>query len=114
MRVAAIIAAGGQGLRFGGPTPKQFLELDGKSLLEHTVRAFARSSRVDSIVVALPSSMIDNPPPFLASVEKPTTIVAGGADRSASVANAFAKVTDSTDVVVVHDAARPFVSDDLI
>ena len=114
MRVAAIIAAGGQGLRFGGATPKQFVELEGKSLLEHSVQAFARSSRIDTIVVALPASMIDNPPRFLQSVGKPTTVVAGGADRSASVANAFANVPDSIDVVVIHDAARPFVSDDLI
>jgi 2-C-methyl-D-erythritol 4-phosphate cytidylyltransferase/2-C-methyl-D-erythritol 2,4-cyclodiphosphate synthase len=58
--------------------------------------------------------MLENPPRFLAEVDKPTTIVAGGADRSASVANAFAKIPESTDVVVIHDAARPFVTDDLI
>jgi 2-C-methyl-D-erythritol 4-phosphate cytidylyltransferase / 2-C-methyl-D-erythritol 2,4-cyclodiphosphate synthase len=114
MRVAAIIAAGGQGRRFGGVTPKQFVEFEGKSLLERSVRAFARSSRIDSIVVALPSWMLDDPPAFLATFAKPIAIVAGGADRSASVANAFAKVGESIDVVVIHDAARPFVSDDLI
>ena len=114
MRVAAIIAAGGQGLRFGGATPKQFVELEGKSLLEHSVEAFAGSSRIDSLVVALPALMLENPPAFLAKVAKPTTIVAGGANRSASVANAFAKVDASVDVVVIHDAARPFVSQELI
>jgi 2-C-methyl-D-erythritol 4-phosphate cytidylyltransferase/2-C-methyl-D-erythritol 2,4-cyclodiphosphate synthase len=114
MRVAAIIAAAGQGLRFGGVTPKQFVELEGKSLLERSVEAFARSSRIDRIVVALPALMCENPPSFLATVAKPTTFVAGGANRSASVANAFAAVPESTDVVVIHDAARPFVSDDLI
>lgn len=114
MRVAAIIAAGGQGLRFGGTLPKQLVEVDGKSLLEHSVHAFARSPRVDTIIVALPPSLIDNPPRFLASVAKPTTIVSGGADRSASVANAFAQVPDGIDVVVIHDAARPFVSDEVI
>ena len=114
MRVAAIIAAAGQGLRFGGVTPKQFVELEGKSLLERSVEAFARSSRIDSIVVALPALMLESPPSFLATVAKPIAIVAGGANRSASVANAFAKVPESADVVVIHDAARPFVSDDLI
>jgi 2-C-methyl-D-erythritol 4-phosphate cytidylyltransferase/2-C-methyl-D-erythritol 2,4-cyclodiphosphate synthase len=114
MRVAAIIAAGGQGLRFGGATPKQFVELHGRSLLEHSVAAFARSSRVETIIVALPPSLIGNPPRFLASVAKPTTIVSGGPDRSASVANAFAELPDGIDLVVIHDAARPFVSDEVI
>jgi 2-C-methyl-D-erythritol 4-phosphate cytidylyltransferase/2-C-methyl-D-erythritol 2,4-cyclodiphosphate synthase len=114
MRVAAIIAAGGQGRRFGGVTPKQFVEFEGKSLLERSVQAFARSSRIDSIVVALPASMLEHPPAFLGTVAKPTTIVAGGSDRSASVANAFAAIPASIDLVVIHDAARPFVSDDVI
>jgi 2-C-methyl-D-erythritol 2,4-cyclodiphosphate synthase/2-C-methyl-D-erythritol 4-phosphate cytidylyltransferase len=114
MGVAAIIAAGGQGLRFGGTTPKQFMELDGKSLLERSVEAFARSPRIDRIVVALPASVVANPPAFLSAVATPTVIVAGGADRSASVANAFAHVPESFDLVVIHDAARPFVTGDLI
>jgi 2-C-methyl-D-erythritol 4-phosphate cytidylyltransferase/2-C-methyl-D-erythritol 2,4-cyclodiphosphate synthase len=114
MRVAAIIAAGGQGTRFGGATPKQFMEIAGKSLLERSVEPFARSRRIHAIVVALPEAMAAEPPEFLARLAKPTTIVAGGADRSASVANAFAHVDDNVDVVVIHDAARPFVTDDLI
>lgn len=114
MRVAAIIAAGGQGLRFGAGKPKQFLEFEGKSLLERSVDAFARSPRIEAIVVALPAAIASNPPAFLSKTDKPTTIVAGGADRSSSVANAFAQIPDSIDLVVIHDAARPFVTSDLI
>jgi 2-C-methyl-D-erythritol 4-phosphate cytidylyltransferase / 2-C-methyl-D-erythritol 2,4-cyclodiphosphate synthase len=114
MRVAAIIAAGGHGSRFGGSTPKQFIEIGGKSLLERSVEPFARSRRIDTIVIALPAAVAAEPPPFLTTLGKPTTVVAGGADRSASVTNAFARVDDDVEVVVIHDAARPFVTDDLI
>jgi 2-C-methyl-D-erythritol 4-phosphate cytidylyltransferase/2-C-methyl-D-erythritol 2,4-cyclodiphosphate synthase len=113
-RVAAIIAAGGQGVRLGAAQPKQFLDLAGKSLLERSVDAFARSTAVDEIVVALPPADAAAPPLFLSKYTKPTTVVAGGSDRQGSVANAFARVSELAEVVIVHDAARPFVTDDLI
>ncbi|HYU80316.1 MAG TPA: 2-C-methyl-D-erythritol 4-phosphate cytidylyltransferase [Vicinamibacterales bacterium] len=114
MRVAAIIAAGGRGSRLGDERPKQFLEIAGKSLLERSIEPFARSARVDEIVIALPLPDAAQPPAFLRRLEKPTTIVEGGADRQRSVANAFGRISSGTDVVVIHDAARPFVSADLI
>lgn len=113
-RVAAIIAAAGQGVRLGAAQPKQFLDLAGKSLLERSVDVFAQSDEIDEIVVALPAAVAASPPAFLANCRKPTTVVAGGSDRQASVANAFARVAPQTDVVIIHDAARPFVTTDLI
>jgi 2-C-methyl-D-erythritol 4-phosphate cytidylyltransferase/2-C-methyl-D-erythritol 2,4-cyclodiphosphate synthase len=78
------------------------------------VDAFVASDRVTDLVVALPADLAANPPGYLTSREKRIEIVAGGERRQDSVANAFARVSGRADVVVIHDAARPLVSDVLI
>jgi len=113
LHVAALIAAGGRGLRFGDARPKQFVSLGGRSILERSVDVFASCDVIDEVVVALPPDLM-NRPPVLFSARKPLAIVAGGARRRDSVANAFAHVADRADVVVIHDAARPFVTADTI
>ena len=114
MRVAAIIAAGGEGRRIGGAVPKQLLDLAGRSMLERSVAAFAGHDRVAEVVVALPGSVLADPPPWLQSAGAHVRAVAGGARRQDSVANAFDAIDDRTSIVLIHDAARPFVSADLI
>jgi 2-C-methyl-D-erythritol 4-phosphate cytidylyltransferase/2-C-methyl-D-erythritol 2,4-cyclodiphosphate synthase len=112
--VSAIIAAGGRGRRFGGTVPKQLLSVDGRSILERSVQAFLSHPAIDEIVVALPSEVVADPPPYLVATEKTVRIVAGGERRQDSVLNAFRAVSDRSDLVVIHDAARPFASADLI
>ena len=118
MHVTAIIAAGGRGERFGGARPKQLLEVGGRPILERSLDAFLRHPSVDAVVVALPPSLVDDPPGYLRprseAAGKPLRIVAGGDRRQDSVANAFRVIDAVSDIVVVHDAARPFVSGDLI
>ena len=114
MHVTAIIAAGGRGRRFGGGEPKQLLSIGGRSILERSVDAFASHPSVDTIVVALPQELVDDPPAYLRTAAKPVQIVTGGARRQDSVANAFAAAAAQSDVIVIHDAARPFASADLI
>ena len=114
MFVSAIIAAGGRGLRFGGGSPKQLLTLGGRPILARSVDAFVACDVISEIVVALPADLASAPPPYLQERGKPVTIVTGGDERRSSVANAFARVSDRADVVVIHDAARPLVTDDLI
>jgi 2-C-methyl-D-erythritol 4-phosphate cytidylyltransferase/2-C-methyl-D-erythritol 2,4-cyclodiphosphate synthase len=111
---AAIVAAGGRGVRFGADRPKQFLELGGRSILEMSVAALAASDRVDEIVVALPEEHLAAVAKAWPSAAKPLAFVAGGARRQDSVANAFAKSSRHADVIVIHDAARPFVTSDVI
>jgi 2-C-methyl-D-erythritol 4-phosphate cytidylyltransferase/2-C-methyl-D-erythritol 2,4-cyclodiphosphate synthase len=112
--VSAIIAAGGRGLRFGGASPKQLLTLGGRPILARSVDAFVSSDVISEIVVALPADLAATPPQYLQQRRKPVTVVSGGDQRRASVANAFARVSDRADIVVIHDAARPLVTDDLI
>jgi 2-C-methyl-D-erythritol 4-phosphate cytidylyltransferase / 2-C-methyl-D-erythritol 2,4-cyclodiphosphate synthase len=110
LHVSALIAAGGRGLRFGGAQPKQLQLLGGRSILERSVDVFRGCDAIDDIVVALPLEWAKSPPPSLLAGGKPIEIVVGGERRRDSVARAFARVVDRADVVVVHDAARPFVT----
>jgi 2-C-methyl-D-erythritol 4-phosphate cytidylyltransferase/2-C-methyl-D-erythritol 2,4-cyclodiphosphate synthase len=110
MHVTAIIAAGGTGRRLGADVPKQLLAVGGVPILQRSVEAFLTHPEVSDVVVALPSSMAAAPPQFLKGVR----IVTGGDSRQASVANAFDEVSSASDVVLVHDAARPFVSGEVI
>ena len=114
MYVTAIIAAGGRGLRFGGARPKQLLALDGRTLLERSVEAFLAHPSIDEVVVALPPDIAQDPPQYLQGAAKPLRLVAGGARRQDSVSNAFAAAAAASDLFVIHDAARPFVSAELI
>ena len=114
MHVAVIIAAGGEGRRVGGPVPKQLLEIGGRSILERCVGTFLAHHRVTDIVLALPPSMAAAPPTWLPPLAPRVRVVIGGARRQDSVANAFDAIAPAADIVLVHDAARPFVSADLI
>jgi len=105
-RIAAIIVAAGRGTRAGGPVPKQWQALCGKRVIDHTVAAFQNHDRIDTIVVVLNDSDMDQADGFRASG---CLIAIGGADRAASVRNGLALV-DGTDQVLIHDAARPCVS----
>jgi 2-C-methyl-D-erythritol 4-phosphate cytidylyltransferase/2-C-methyl-D-erythritol 2,4-cyclodiphosphate synthase len=114
MYVTAIIAAGGRGERFGAGQPKQLLSIGGQTILERSVNAFLEHDNVDDLVVALPAEIASRPPEYLLRRAKPVRVVAGGARRQDSVAAAFDVVSERCDVVVIHDAARPFASRDLI
>jgi 2-C-methyl-D-erythritol 4-phosphate cytidylyltransferase / 2-C-methyl-D-erythritol 2,4-cyclodiphosphate synthase len=112
--VSAIIAAGGHGARFGGSQPKQLSLLAGRPILQHSVDAFLNSSHITEVIVALPGALATDPPAYLRARDKPLHVVAGGARRQDSVARGFARVSPRAELVIIHDAARPLVSDDLI
>jgi len=114
MFVSAIIAAGGRGQRFGAAQPKQLLPVGGRAILERSVSAFLVHPGVHEVIVALPADLAAAPPAYLDCPSKPLRVVAGGARRQDSVAAAFQQVRGDADVVVIHDAARPFASADLI
>lgn len=109
LRVCAILAAGGRGIRLGGGVPKQLRALGGSTMLEVSARALLASPLVRQLVVALPAEALDSPPAH-AVAALGAIVVAGGQRRQDSVALAFAAVPADADVVLVHDAARPFVS----
>jgi 2-C-methyl-D-erythritol 4-phosphate cytidylyltransferase / 2-C-methyl-D-erythritol 2,4-cyclodiphosphate synthase len=114
LHVSAIIAAAGRGTRFGSGAPKQLLALAGRPILQRSVDAFVQCDLVSSLVVALPAELVSDPPLYLRRATKPIAIVAGGDRRQDSVARAFAAAQDRADIIAIHDAARPLVSDAVI
>ena len=110
----AVVVAGGRAARFGGETPKQFLDLCGRTVLERSVQALAERSAVAGVVVVLPEAELEGGRGAQVR-EWPgvTAAVAGGETRAGSVARGIA-ATSGADFLLVHDAARPLASAGLI
>jgi 2-C-methyl-D-erythritol 4-phosphate cytidylyltransferase/2-C-methyl-D-erythritol 2,4-cyclodiphosphate synthase len=113
MHVTAIIAAAGIGRRLSAGPPKQLLDVGGRTILERSVEAFAVHPRVQDVIVVLPPELAAAPPAWLRRDSR-MRVVAGGERRQDSVANAFDVTSDSAEVVLIHDAARPFVTAEMI
>jgi len=109
-QVAVIIPAAGRGTRLGGHR-KQFRVLGGKSVLVQTLLVFERHSEVDHIVVATPEEAVGPLREELVRVgiSKLHDVVGGGDTRQESVHRALMALPEAVDVVLVHDAVRPFV-----
>ena len=107
MSVWAVIVGAGSGARFGGA--KQFARVGGVTVLQRSASALA--PLVDGLVAVLPAAEVGEHP---LDVPVPVVVCAGGASRSASVRNGLAGVPASADVVLVHDAARPLVTADVV
>ncbi len=105
MKATAILAAAGSGERLGASEPKAFVELAGRPMVEWSLAALKEASSVDRTLVTVPEGYADDP--ALQGVET----VPGGASRSESVANALERV--ESELVVVHDAARPLAPAEL-
>ena len=113
--VGVIVVAAGRGVRLGGPVPKQYRELGGVPMLLRALRPFASHPEVAHVVVVLPAADAVRPPHFLADLTGGTlSVVAGGAERSDSVAQGLSALPTECAVVLVHDAARPLVDRDTI
>ena len=114
MKVSAIIPAAGSGERFG--EEKQFKLLSGRPLFFHTLKLFLQSDYIDEIIVAVPSANVDSTHRDVLSMSagKPVKVVAGGTRRQDSVKNGIDVSDSNSTLVCIHDAARPFVTEDLI
>jgi 2-C-methyl-D-erythritol 4-phosphate cytidylyltransferase len=114
--VWAVLAAAGRGERFGGDRPKAFERLGAYPLLAEPLRRLDESDWIDWIVVAAPPGW-EEPCIVLAeelALGKVAAVVTGGDTRAASVRAALAEIPDDAAVVLVHDAARPLISDEVI
>lgn len=112
MKTTAIIVAAGSGSRFNSDIPKQYLEINGKPVIVHTLERFQAAQSVDAIVLVLAGDHVAG---FEASnISKLTKIVSGGATRAESALNGLTAVDDDSNIVAVHDGARPLVTVDEI
>ena len=115
-RIAAILPAAGLGTRMGAETPKQFLELDGTPIIVQSVRRIASCALVTDIIVATRAEVVASLDERLRREKFSQTVrvVRGGDSRQDSVAAALKEVSDDTEIVLVHDGVRPFVTTEQI
>jgi 2-C-methyl-D-erythritol 4-phosphate cytidylyltransferase len=115
-KVGIVIAAGGQGKRVGGTLPKQFQVVGGETVLARTLRVFAGMREVDAIVVVVPSDHVRRAARLIARerIGKIDAVVAGGVVRQSSVRAGLEAFSSLPDIVLVHDAVRPFVRRDTV
>jgi 2-C-methyl-D-erythritol 4-phosphate cytidylyltransferase len=114
-RVSAVIVAGGKGKRMGTDVAKQYINIGGKPILYYAIKAFAECKHIDEIILVTQKDEIQYCKSQI--VEKfnlpVKTIVEAGAERQDSVYNGLNSI-DDCDVVLIHDAARPFVTSAII
>jgi 2-C-methyl-D-erythritol 4-phosphate cytidylyltransferase len=114
MKVTAVIPAAGSGKRMN--SKKQFLELNGKSVIEITVSVFDECQSIDDIIVVVAKEDVESTKELLKDQKKVKSVVAGGAERQDSVYNGIEAITPESeeDIVVIHDAARPLITKEII
>lgn len=107
--VTAIIVAGGNGVRLGSPVPKAFVDIAGNSMLRSSVHRLMATG-IEHVVVVVPAGWLER---AREEVGNGPRLVEGGVSRMASVAAGLSAVGD-TDLVLVHDAVRPFVPEQTV
>ncbi|HWG95940.1 MAG TPA: 2-C-methyl-D-erythritol 4-phosphate cytidylyltransferase, partial [Nitrospira sp.] len=113
----ALVPAAGRGLRMGGSVPKQFLALGGQPLILHSLHVLQASSVIEEIILAVPQNEMDYSLKEIVAKHrftKVTKVVPGGRERQDSVRHALEAVHDDVDVVLVHDAVRPFLTGHMV
>ena len=105
MTTAVVLVAAGSGSRLGSPSPKAFVSLEGKTLLQHCVERLGEWSRPHTVVLVVPEGW-QEPARALLTSSPGARVVTGGATRTASVRAGLAALGEDTDVVLIHDAAR--------
>ena len=115
MSVCAVVPAGGTGTRMGGTVPKQFLELNGKPILYYTLKTLQDCGIISELILVVPEKEYDNAcTDWLGKPEIVTKVVVGGKKRQDSVYNGFCELSQKTEIVLVHDGVRPFLSHQMI
>jgi len=116
MKTQVILAAGGEGTRLNAALPKPLVMLKGRPLLAFSLEVFEHCPLIDDVIIAAPQNNIVDVERIVAdySYSKVSRVIAGGARRRDSVANGLTVLDDVTEIVVVHDAARPLISLDVL
>lgn len=108
MKVTALIVAGGSGRRMGSDINKVFLQLAGKTIIEHTVDVFLKTEEIDEIVIVTREEDILECRRLFAEAPKPMKIVVGGKTRQESVYNGLKEISEG--IVAIHDGARALIN----
>ena len=113
---AAVIVAAGKGKRMGTEISKQFLPLRGKEILAHTVEKFEHAENIRDIVLVTGQDSLQDVQDMAQEYgwQKIISVVAGGKERQDSVWNGLLAVSEDTEIVLIHDGVRPFVTEDIL
>mgnify|MGYP000778715557 CR=1 FL=1 len=111
-RVTAIITAAGRGSRMGANTPKQFLTIGGRTVLERAIEPFESLAEIDEIIVVTGENYMDKCSSLCSRFAKVSKVVKGGSERQDSVKNALDVTEDG--LVLIHDGARPYVTQETV
>ncbi len=116
MKTYALILAGGIGSRMNSTIPKQFLHLEGEPVLAHTLRKFNAHKLIDGIVLVMHADYVAEGKKIAenAGIDKLLKIIPGGSSRKQSSFNGVMALPEEESYVLIHDAARPFVSERII
>ena len=106
----AIILAGGSGTRFKSKIPKQYFKIGNKSIINYTIDAFEKSSLIDKIIIVVDKKYIND----ISKKNPKHIVVSGGKSRFESSYNGILACPKNSKKVLIHDAARPFVSQEII
>lgn len=114
--VGAVIVAGGMGKRLGKPIPKAFVPLGNTPLFMHSMKLFDSDDRVEEIVVVVPHDACEETTALIKkyNIKSKFVVVAGGEERWNSVENGVSAVSSHYEWILIHDAARPFVTKEVI
>ena len=112
----AVIVAAGKGRRMGTEVSKQFLPLCGKEILAHSVEKFEKAEKIRDIVLVTGEDSLQDVREMAQEYgwKKIVSVVVGGKERQDSVWNGLQAVSDDTDIVLIHDGVRPFVTEDIL
>lgn len=112
----AVIVAAGKGKRMGTEISKQFLPLGGKEILAHTVQKFEKAKNIRDIILVTGADSLQDVQEMAQEYgwEKIVSIVAGGKERQDSVWNGLQQVAADTEIILIHDGVRPFVTEDIL
>lgn len=113
-KITAILLAAGKSERFGYDIPKPFLLLDKKSIFRYSLEILLKSPQIDDLIFIVPKNYLDSFEGLKQEFSKPIQVIEGGLTRFESVRNAINHLANSTEKVIIHDAARPFLSSKLI
>ena len=114
MKNVALILASGTGTRFGTDYPKQFVEIGGKCILQHTVEKFQYNDNIDEIIVVTNRHYVDKIKDLTGMYSKVIDVIAGGETRKDSSYNGIMRIEADECNVFIHDGVRPLVSDRII
>jgi 2-C-methyl-D-erythritol 4-phosphate cytidylyltransferase len=115
-KVSAIIPAAGSGKRMGGKTSKQYLQIGGRPIIVETLSVFQKAEIIHDIILVAPPAEVAATKEMVeaAGITKVVAVTGGGVERQDSIRNGLDLLRDDSEIVVVHDGVRPFVTEEMI